>query len=71
MNSSMNARVVETAAQPQRQTMVDLNNSNQNSHRQSRLPQTGETDNNVWAWIGTTLLMLVGLGKKRKKDNED
>nr|WP_229564817.1 LPXTG cell wall anchor domain-containing protein [Pediococcus pentosaceus] len=51
--------------------MVDLNSSNQNSRQQSRLPQTGETDNSGWTWLGTTLLALVGLGKKRKKDNEN
>ncbi|MFP7243621.1 LPXTG cell wall anchor domain-containing protein, partial [Pediococcus pentosaceus] len=44
---------------------------NRSSRRQSHLPQTSETDNNGWAWLGTTLLALVGLGKKRKKDNED
>ncbi|MCM6820713.1 LPXTG cell wall anchor domain-containing protein [Pediococcus pentosaceus] len=63
--------MVETVAHPQHQAMVDLNSSNQNSRQQSRLPQTGETDNSGWTWLGTTLLALVGLGKKRKKDNEN
>ncbi|MBF7104334.1 LPXTG cell wall anchor domain-containing protein [Pediococcus pentosaceus] len=48
-----------------------MNDASQNSRQQSRLPQTGETDNSGWTWLGTTLLALVGLGKKRKKDNED
>ncbi|GAX01059.1 KxYKxGKxW signal peptide domain-containing protein [Secundilactobacillus silagei] len=64
----------QAAAQSQGQTQVNGNNQGQNqSANKGQLPQTNESQSSVMATIGLGLLSLLsvfGLGKKRRKSDD-
>ncbi len=75
-NSSNQATVQgqQAAAQSQGQAQVNVNNQGQNqSANKVQLPQTNESQSSVMATIGLGLLSLLsvfGLGKKRRKSDD-